>query len=177
MHFTPEEDATVSEPDGEYLHYGFWLEKTTDEDGAITYNEVETFAGSSLDPSAGTEIDDVEGNASYKGGAAGVYVKNVYSSGGGVVESATSGHFTADASLMVYFGGDDVAVNKQNTVTGTINKFALSGSEENDWSVALKGTRANNVNMITGTANGGGPEGTFSGTFHGPTPLTEAERR
>ena len=34
--------------DADYLHYGFWLKKTTDADGAVTYNEVETFAGSSL---------------------------------------------------------------------------------------------------------------------------------
>ena len=35
--------------DADYLHYGFWLMKTTDEDGVLTYNEVETFAGSSID--------------------------------------------------------------------------------------------------------------------------------
>ena len=70
VHFTPEEDATVSEPDGEYLHYGFWLKKTTDEDGAITYNEVEAFADSSAGESNGNEINTVEGSASYKGGAA-----------------------------------------------------------------------------------------------------------
>ena len=31
--------------DDDYVHYGFWLKKTT-KDGATTYNEVETFAGS-----------------------------------------------------------------------------------------------------------------------------------
>ena len=30
----------------DYLHYGFWLKRTTDADGMDTYNEVETFAGS-----------------------------------------------------------------------------------------------------------------------------------
>ena len=39
----------------DYLHYGVWLKKTTDEDGVVTYNEVETFAGSSLDPSIGAD--------------------------------------------------------------------------------------------------------------------------
>ena len=44
VYFTPDEDATVEEDDGEYLHYGFWLKKTTDADDVTTYNEVETFA-------------------------------------------------------------------------------------------------------------------------------------
>ena len=47
--FTPDKGATSDVADADYLHYGFWLMRTTDADGAITYNEVETFAGSSLD--------------------------------------------------------------------------------------------------------------------------------
>ena len=27
------------------LRYGFWLQKTTDEDGVVTYNQVQTFRG------------------------------------------------------------------------------------------------------------------------------------
>ena len=34
--------------DADYMHYGFWLKKTTDSDGVTTYDEVETFAGSSV---------------------------------------------------------------------------------------------------------------------------------
>ncbi len=41
--------ATSTCPTTDYLHYGFWLKKT-DADGAVTYNEVETFAGSSVGP-------------------------------------------------------------------------------------------------------------------------------
>ena len=48
--FTPADGATVDVDDIDYLHYGFWLKKTTDKDGADTYTEVETFAGSSVDP-------------------------------------------------------------------------------------------------------------------------------
>ena len=39
----PLTDATSDVPDADYLHYGFWLMRTT-KDGATTYNEVETFA-------------------------------------------------------------------------------------------------------------------------------------
>ena len=172
--FTPNKGATSDVADADYLHYGFWLKRTTDEDGVLTYNEVETFAGSKLDASTGGDLDDVEGSATYNGGATGVYVKNVQNPDG-TLASATSGHFSADASLKAYFGGTSVAEDDQNSITGTINNFALSGEEENAWSVALKGTRASGSNMITGTANGGGTEGMFAGTFHGPTPLTPAE--
>ena len=46
--FTPDEGATSDVADADYLHYGVWLMRTTDEDGT-TYNEVETFAGASGD--------------------------------------------------------------------------------------------------------------------------------
>lgn len=45
--FVPDEGATSDQPDYDYLRYGFWLKRTTDSDGVLTYNEVETFAGSS----------------------------------------------------------------------------------------------------------------------------------
>ena len=172
--FTPAEGATVDVADADFLNYGFWLKRTT-KDGATTYNEVETFAGSNVEASTGSELDDVEGSATYKGDAVGVYVKNVHKSDGSI-DTATSGHFTADASLMVYFGGGDVAVNKQNTVTGSISNFALAGGEENAWAVNLKGgTRDDNQNTFSGDAEGGGATGSFSGTFHGLTPETEAD--
>ena len=91
--------------DADYLHYGFWLKRTTDEDGVLTYNEVETFAGSSI--ARAVALIEVEGTAEYNGGATGVYVKNVYNPDR-TIASATSGFFTANANLMAYFGGDDV---------------------------------------------------------------------
>ena len=164
--FTPDAGATSDVADADYLHYGFWLMRTTDADGATTYNEVETFAGSSIAASGG--VAEVRGMASYEGGAVGVYVKNVFDSKG-AIDTATSGHFKADASLMAYFGGMDVAASKANSVTGTIDNFVLQGGEENSWSVALKGdiNPDNGTIVDGGTANGGGAEGSFSATFHG----------
>ncbi|MYA97128.1 MAG: hypothetical protein F4X91_12045 [Nitrospinae bacterium] len=163
--FIPSMGATTDQPDYNYYHYGFWLKKTTDKDGVLTYNEVETFAGSSVD--AVTNISAVVGTATYEGGATGVYVKNVYNSDR-TLDTATSGHFTADVDLMAYFGGDDVAVSKQNSIEGTIDNFMLSGGEENKWSVALKSSATSTDGTHSGTAKGGGDgDGSFSSTFHG----------
>ena len=163
--FIPAMGATTDQPDYDYLHYGFWLKRTT-KDGAVTsYNEVETFAGSSVNASG--DISDVEGTATYEGGAVGVYVKNVYNSDR-TIDTASSGHFSADVSLMAYFGGNDVAANKQNTIEGTIDNFMLSGGEENSWSVALKSSAASDDGTHAGTAKGGDGDGSFSAAFHGP---------
>ena len=166
--FTPDAGATSDQRDYDYLHYGFWLEKTTDEDGVLTYNEVETFAGSSFSDE-GSNVDGVEGSATYNGGATGVYVKEVQNSDG-TLDTATAGHFTADAELTAYFGGGDVAANKHDSITGTIDKFALSGEEENGWSVALKSDIFTaTAGTASGTANGGGAVGSFNATFYGDT--------
>ena len=142
LDFTHADGAKVDVADGDHLNYGFWLKRTT-KDGAVTYNEVETFASTSAAESGRTDLNHVVGNATYKGGAVGVYVHEVNPGGGSTPDSATSGHFNADVSLTAYFGiGDDVAMNKHNTIEGTIDNFSLSGDEANAWSVAVQGASA-----------------------------------
>ena len=163
--FTPADGVKVDVPDTDFLSYGFWLEKTT-KDGVVTYDEVAPFTmAHDMAASGGT----VTGSASYEGGAVGVYVHNVLTAGGGMVESRTAGHFTADASLMAYFGGTDIAETMHNSITGTISKFMLAGEEDNDWMVALKGKidTTNFQIMEGGTANGGGTPGVLTGQFYG----------
>ena len=93
--FTPDPRATSDQPDYDYLSYGFWLQKTTDEDGVLTYNEVETFARSSFSVMGRAMLVwSVEGSATYNGGATGVYVKDVHNSDV-TLDTATAGHFTA----------------------------------------------------------------------------------
>ena len=169
--FTPDEGATSDVPDADHLHYGFWLKKTTDEDGVLAYNEVETFAGSSVGASG--DVTAVSGSATYEGGAVGVYVKNVYKPDR-TLDVATSGHFTADVSLTATFGQlnnaagiGTIAPNLLHTVSGTIGNFMLSGGEENEWSVALQGAITPADGTASGTAKGGEGDGSFSATFHG----------
>ena len=179
--FTPATDATIDVADADYLHYGFWLMRTTDKDGVLTYNEVETFAGSSI--AAYGDVSVVTGRATYSGGATGVYVKNV-SNPDGTIASRTSGHFSADASLTAHFGqtvdDDDttdvneagqIAPNLLDTLSGTIDKFELSGGESNEWSVNLQGDITTNTGTVVSAAGatGGGDPGAWNASFHGPT--------
>ena len=177
--FTPDAGATSDVPDSDYLYYGFWLKKTTDKDGAVTYNEVETFAGSSIPQS--TSLGKVTGSATYAGGAVGVYVKDVYDSTG-QIDTSTSGHFKADVSLTAYFGqtiddpstlnvneGGQIAPILLNTISGSISNFMLSGGEANEWSANLARGAIKSDGAASGVANGGGAAGSYSATFHGPT--------
>ncbi|MYD98808.1 MAG: transferrin-binding protein-like solute binding protein [Gammaproteobacteria bacterium] len=177
--FTPDSGATSDVPDADYLHYGFWLQRTTDAMDAVTYDEVETFAASSV--AASGDVSSVTGSATYRGGAAGVYVNKVFNADG-TLDRATSGHFAADATLTATFGQvldaaglGTIAPNLLNTLGGTIDNFRLSGGEANTWSVALDGDITANSGMASGTARGGvaGVDGSFSAAFHGP--VTDAD--
>ncbi len=172
--FIPASGATVDVDDTDYLHYGFWLQKTTDKDGVVTYDEVQTFADSSVDATG--SVAQVTGSATYDGGATGVYVHSVTNSDG-TEASATSGQFSADASLTATFGqvNNDatppegtIAPALLNTVSGTIDNFVLENDEQQAWAVNLQGDITENDGTAAGTANGGGAAGTFNATFHGP---------
>ena len=175
--FTPAAGATSDQPDYDYLHYGFWLKRTTDSDGVLTYDEVETFAGSSV--AASGAVSTVLGTATYNGGATGVYVHSVTKQDGTEL-SATSGHFTADAELTATFGQvpvsatdstGTIAPNQLFTLTGTIDNFDLSGHDEGPgWSVTLQGDIGGgngSDSNVSGTAKGGDGDGSFDATFHG----------
>ena len=178
LDFTPADKAKIDVAQTDYLYYGIWLQRTK-KDGATEYDEVEAFYGSNdLEASVGSQLNNVEGGADYKGNATGVYVKNVYlpsTSGEQKIDYATSGVFSADADLTVNFMGTSIPEDDHNTVTGSIRNFVLEKGEENTWSVALKGDRALGENTISGAANGGGAEGNFNGTLYGETPDTEAD--
>ena len=179
--FAPAEGAVSYVPDADFLYFGVWLKRTRDEDGAVTYNEVETFADSSI--TASGSVSAVTGKATYNGDATGVYVHSV-SNTDGTRASATSGHFTADATLTAYFAQtvDDeetndvdeagqLPPNKLFTLTGTIDEFDLDGHDEGPgWSVALESSAAPNTDSdgtLIGTAMGGMGDGSFTATFHG----------
>lgn len=172
--FTPAPGATVDVADADYLYYGFWVKKT-DKDGATIYNAVQTFVGSvGIATFTNSGMASVSGTASYAGGAAGVYMKKTFTADG-MLDTATSGTFAADVNLMAYFGGDDVPLSKHHSIEGSVSNFALSGGEENSWGVSLKADFGRTDNDFSGTANGGGDEAAWDGTFYGAEEFTPAD--
>ncbi len=153
-------DATVAGAleDADYLDFGYWVQ--TDESGDGTVYMVDTFIrGQTPSSASAVNVTALEGSATYKGGAAGLYTKRAFAAGGdGAVMAA--GRFTADAELVANFAGDDVAVNLRNSITGTIKNF-MDGGEVIDaaWSLKLDKATISNAGAIAGTG--------WSGTFYG----------
>ena len=81
--------------------------------------------------------DGLLGTASYQGRAAGQYVTKDFT--GGVLSGGTAGVFTATALLTANFGGDDIAVNDQFNIRGSVTEFMDVGSGRSleGWSVTL----------------------------------------
>ena len=153
--------------------FGFWL-KETEKDGVITtYNNVQSinFFQSEF-RLTGSNIGDVEGEATYSGPAVGAYLHKTTKTDG-TLDVAAAGVFKADAKLTAKFGGDDIPTSKQFSVDGTITNFQLSGGQENAWSLALEATGVNvgeNRDSTTreftnGITKGGGNADKWSGVF------------
>ena len=168
--FTPADLATgmvqgvVHDPD--YLSFGYWVQATTDEDGMTTYGVGTFYAGAT---SFAAQLDTLEGSASYSGKAAGMYGKKTFKHDGSVA-TLTTGDFTADANLMATFGGDDVAANAQNKLSGSVTNLMDDGTMVDPaWTVEF-----NKIDLVqdttfpnfSGTTTGGG---NYRGSFYGPT--------
>ena len=71
--FTPGKGETSPVPDGDYLHYGFWVKSSEDKMGDPVY-EIQTFVDGSM--AYGT-LTDLTGKATYVGKAGGVYSQKI----------------------------------------------------------------------------------------------------
>ena len=175
-YFTPDEGAKVPVADDDYLHFGWWLNSPDEanDDGEYEYM-LDTFYGGSTAPFTGDEVAVVEGKAKYSGAAAGLYATRTFEDGDAT--GANDGTFTADVALTAAFGGDDVAINDQFKISGSVTNF-MEGGESLGWSVALQevdisGTGGGDAYLIEGDASafsGTGAPGTGSweAMFYGP---------
>ena len=151
--FTPSAGAlaaVVTNPDGDYLTFGYWLQTTEGDDGTSSY-KFQAFSSGSMPYGVSDDTDDtatvgermaaVKGAATYNGAAAGLYVQKQLNSDGTfdeAVDSATNGAFTADATLMANFGGLNVPTTKQFTISGNVMNFESDGDDDlSAWSVTL----------------------------------------
>ena len=115
------EARVMSAADAIYASYGWWIHKSED-GGTFTASAFADVKGA---VPAAAALNDLEGTATYMGGAAGKYALS--SSTGGKNDA---GHFTARATLEADFS--------DNSITGTIDNFMGADGMSRDWSVELK---------------------------------------
>ena len=158
--FTPDSDLAgevmIDLPDADHLYFGWWLKEPADAEGAYAFR---TFSGGTVPFAVGDKFtsghtDGLHGTASYQGRAAGQYVTKDFT--GGVLSGGTAGVFTATASLTANFGGDDIAVNDQFNIRGSVTEFRDVERDRSleGWSVTL-----NKVDLAPGSASFGGAAG------------------
>ena len=160
-------ETMIDLPDAGHLYFGWWLKEPADSDGSYAFR---TFSGGTVPFAVGQKFtsgnnDELLGTASYQGRAAGRYVTKDFT--GGVLSGGTAGVFTAAATLAANFGGDDIAVNDQFNIRGSVTEFmdAGSGTPLEGWSVTL-----NKVDLAPGSASFGGTAGgTTTATLGGVT--------
>ncbi|MDE0412651.1 MAG: hypothetical protein OXI37_10635, partial [Gammaproteobacteria bacterium] len=165
--------------DPDYMIFGYWVQSMTDAEGDTTETML-PFADGKRDygaVGAARSGGQVVGTATYTGPATGLYMKKTITPQGGVDPSGpyASGQFTADAMLEASFGGDNVAVNDQFSISGTISNFMDGDTAiDSDWMVNLRrgindqGNTDPTDDLPAKNIGGGtGATGTFSGVTHG----------
>ena len=142
-HFKPDSGAMVSQPDTEYLYYGWWVNKNSDGEPMAASAFAGVVEPNTGDLDNGGDLTVLTGSATYVGHAVGKFATKNMLDG-----SNDGGHFTADAELEAMFGTGMTA-----GVTGTIDNFRLNdGSEDPGWSVSLgRATLGSSGGILPGT--------------------------
>ena len=140
--FTPTdpEARVMSAADTSYASYGWWIHMSAD---GMTYNASAFTDELGTESPVAEDIDDLNGTATYVGGAAGKYA--LASSTGGTNDA---GHFTARATLEADFTNNETAT----AITGTLDMFMGGDGQPRDWKVELKGS---DIGDAGGIGNGG----------------------
>ena len=168
--FTPDDDEfLVPVDDTDYVHFGYWMNESEVNDQPVIV--AAAFAGGTVESAIST-VQSLEGQATYSGAATGLYVIRTFTLDG-EIQSRAGGQFTADATLSAYFGGGNVAVNKQYSIVGTITDFVdQRGSPiDSSWSVELGTVRfgSQQGDTLGGATEGDqGLMGAWDGQFFGP---------
>ncbi|MYG38870.1 MAG: hypothetical protein F4162_07900 [Synechococcus sp. SB0676_bin_10] len=154
--------------DTDYRYFGYWLRGPDHANGGGY--DIYTFAGGS-EPYTG-DTGSLTGRATYRGPAAGLYVKDA--DGG----SSSTGQFTATVTLHADFGS-------KQTISGSMGDFR-DGSRNLGWSLGM-GSTSINASKFSGTTHGvtyagqnpvgqgdvytgsAGNIGSYDGAFYGST--------
>ena len=158
------EDTLAPTPDTLYPVYGWWLHEASDGTAYVGafFRFNDGGKGSLTETGPASEIQvlgssqNLNGTATYRGGAAGMYAISA-----GATNDA--GHFTADAELSVTFS--TTGTNTNHRIEGTIDNFMGSDGMSRDWSVALKETSIEgNSNVFPATGHDSVTTWTMGGT-------------
>ena len=127
--FVPDVNAMVSQADGGYAYFGWWLYQ--DSMGP----EVEVFHGNTGTLAAvdETRFTALGGTATYTGAAAGKYAIDPVAPG----TYASGGHWTADVELTANFETEADGVAGNGSISGMIDGFMAGDTAMDDWSVEL----------------------------------------
>ena len=144
------EDRVSARPDTVYPIYGWWQHEAPDGTthvsavtgyrGSLQEQQAEYANLSTTDTIAVADGVHLNGTATYKGGAAGIYAISA-----GAMNDA--GHFTADVELTATFK-EGTSTTLDHKITGTIDNFMGSDGMSRDWSVALKETDITGTGVI-----------------------------
>ena len=189
--FVPDEGirAMVDELDTDHLRFGYWLKTTANDDGTSSY-AYQAISGGSMAYGGAVQsiMEDVVGTAEYTGAAGGMYMQKELQPDGTFSETAdnaTSGTFTAKATLMANFGGDVVAADDKFSISGTVSDF-MDGDTNLGWTAKLMSAsfvdRDDDTNAIAATSHrnsfdgmtegsSGQDNGQWRGMFYGPSGL------
>ena len=154
--------ADVKE-DAEYLDFGSWG-RSSFEGGEMrdfgTYYKVSEM---------GTSLTFLEGEAEYKGMAAGTYAKKTENPER-MLEPTSHGAFTATVALTAKFAGGAVPMNDHNMISGSITGFmdGEGNAIDETWAVTLERAAIADDGAITGgMTKTTGDTGTWQGAFLG----------
>ena len=144
--FTPgNSNAQVSDAvDTAYASYGWWLHKTEND---LTYTASAFVDVKGTVPDA-VALDNLNGTATYVGGAAGKYALTSRTGG-----TNDAGHFTARATLEADFTNNTDAA----AISGTIDMFMGADGMSRDWSVELNGSDIGDTGGIGNAGDGTDP--------------------
>ena len=184
--------AVVDVLDVDYLHFGYWLKTTANDDGTSSYAFQATSGGhmaygGDADEAVQLLMAEVVGTAKYTGAAGGMYMQKELKPDGTfsvTADNATSGMFTAKATLEANFKGPAVADDDQFSISGMVSDF-MDGDTNLGWTAKLMSasfvvrdadgriaSTPNHRNTFNGLTEGGSSDldhGQWRGMFYGPS--------
>ena len=162
--FVPDDpNGTIDVEDSAYVSFGWWLNAMGTE-GDYEFDAFASVEGMDARAVAAAQVD---GSATYKGGAAGKWAMQSTSD-----DSASGGHFTATATLTADFEANTAeagqeAIENGVSIGGSITNFMTGDVSRPNWKVTLTGPE-----MVPTTIEDTGVSGTTSWTTGGAVPGT-----